>query len=215
MNTESVDESAEQKRATPRIDPDLSDIAAVQDGDGPAFERLVVKYQNRIFNLAFRMLNQREEAEELAQEIFLKVYRQLSSFRGDSLFSTWLYQVASNHCKNRIKYLQRRKQNLHDSIDKPIQTEEGQVERSIPDSSRVPEDLVDRKQIQNLVAEKIATLPENYREVVILRDIQGLSYEEIAKITGTAEGTVKSRLHRARQELKERLKPYFDSSMIE
>jgi RNA polymerase sigma-70 factor, ECF subfamily len=200
---------------TEREDADLADVGAAAKGDPQAFERLVLKYQDKIFNLAYRLLASREEAEELTQEIFLKVYRQVRSFRGDSLFSTWLYQVASNHCKNRLKYLQRRKQGLHDSLDAPIQTEEGQVERSIPDNTKIPETLVAGKELQRLVSEKIATLPEDYRMVVVLRDIQGLSYEEIAEITGTVEGTVKSRLHRARMELKERLKKYFDPSMLE
>ena len=197
------------------VDPDTLDLDAFRGGDARAFERLVLKYQDRIFNLAYRLLNHREEAQELTQEIFLKVYRQVGSFRGDSLFSTWLFQVASNHCKNRLKYLQRRRQHLHDSLDAPIETEEGQVERAIPDFSRIPEDEVARAQIQKLVSDQIATLPEDYRMVIVLRDIQGLSYEEIAQILHTAEGTVKSRLHRARLELKERLKPFFDRSLIE
>jgi RNA polymerase sigma-70 factor (ECF subfamily) len=196
-------------------DPDRAEIAAFRGGDVKAFERLVIKYQDRIYNLAYRMVHRREEAEELAQEVFLKAYRQLGGFRGDSLFSTWLFQVAANHCKNRLKYLQRRKAHLHDSLDAPIETEDGQVERTIPDVSRVPEDEVARAQIQKLVSDQIATLPEDYRMVIVLRDIQGMSYEEIARVLNTAEGTVKSRLHRARMELKERLKPYFDPSMIE
>jgi RNA polymerase sigma-70 factor (ECF subfamily) len=196
-------------------DPDRAEIEAFRGGDVKAFERLVIKYQDRIYNLAYRMVHRREEAEELSQEIFLKTYRQLAGFRGDSLFSTWLFQVAANHCKNRLKYLQRRKTQLHDSLDAPIETEDGQVERTIPDFSRVPEDEVARAQIQRLVSGQIATLPEDYRMVIVLRDIQGMSYEEIAQVLHTAEGTVKSRLHRARMELKERLKPYFDPSMIE
>ena len=202
----------DQKRST---DQDRADVRSFLEGDVRAFERLMVKYQDKVFNLAYRFLNSREEAEELSQEIFLKVYRQLKSFRGDALFSTWLFQVASNHCKNRLKYLQRRRRHLHESLDAPIETRDGQMERAIPDESLVPETLVGRMQIKRLVTEKIATLPEDYRIVLILRDIQGLSYQEISESTGTAEGTVKSRLHRARMELRKRLKPFFDPSMIE
>ena len=207
------DPSSERPGKT--ADPDAAEIEAFRGGDVRAFERLVLKYQDRIFNLSYRLLNQREEAQELTQEVFLKVYRQVGSFRGEALFSTWLFQVASNHCKNRLKYLQRRRYQLHDSLDAPIETEDGQVERTIPDFSHVPEDEVARAQIQKLVSDKIATLPEDYRVVIVLRDIQGMSYEEIAEVLRTAEGTVKSRLHRARMELKERLKPFFDPSMIE
>jgi RNA polymerase sigma-70 factor, ECF subfamily len=189
-----------------KVDPDREPIDAFLNGNKEAFEHLVIKYQDRIFHLAYRFMNNREEAEELSQEIFVKVFRQLGKFRGEALFSTWLFQVATNHCKNRLKYLQRRKAALHDSINAPIRTEEGEVERSIPDDTRVPEDLVEREQIRRMVREKIAALPEDFRTVLIMRDIQGMSYEEIATALGTAEGTVKSRLHRARSELKERLK---------
>jgi RNA polymerase sigma-70 factor (ECF subfamily) len=197
------------------MDPDAEDVAAFRGGDERAFARLVVKYQTRVFNVAYRMLNRREEAEELAQEIFLQVYRQGSSFRGDSLFSTWLFQVALNLCRNRLKYLKRRRAQLHDSLDQPIETSEGRIPRSIPDASHLPEDEVARAQLRRLCAEQIAELPDEYREIIILRDINGLSYEEIAEILSLAEGTVKSRLHRARMELRERLLPHCDRSLIE
>jgi len=184
-------------------------------GEKEAFEGLMLRYQAKIFNLSYRFMNDRQEAEELTQEVFFKVYRKLSGFRGDAKFSTWLFQVAVNHCRNRLKYLQRRKRQQHESLDQTLNTPEGEVQRQVPDETRIPEDLLQRRQTQQIVADKISTLPEEYRTVIVLRDIQGLSYEEIAQITGTVEGTVKSRLHRARNELRERLQFLFNEKGID
>ena len=163
------------------------------------------RHQAKVFNLAFRFLNSKEEAEDLTQEIFLKVYRKIGGFRGDARFSTWIFQIAANHCRNRLKYLQRRGRGRHDSLDETRDEGDGVRQRQMPDLTKIPQDLVEREQIKQIVTTEISHLPEEYRTVIILRDIQGFSYEEIAKITGALEGTVKSRLHRARMELKDRL----------
>jgi len=195
------------------VDPDAEDVAAFSAGNERAFERLVVKYQTRIFNVVFRMMNHREEAEELTQEVFLTFFRQGASFRGDSLFSTWLFQIAINQCRNRSRYLQRRRVHSHDPLDLSTEVREdhARVIRSIPDSSHVPEDEVEGAQMRVLIAAQIAELPPDQREIIVLRDIEGLTYEEIAAILHIAEGTVKSRLHRARMDLRDRLRPLLES----
>ncbi len=180
-------------------------IESAQRGDSESFERIVIAYQQRIFNLAFRLLGDKEEAEDLTQEVFLNVYKHLSSFRGDSQFSTWIYQVTLNHCRNRFKYLKRRFHQSTESLDDPLQSGEGDLERELPDEADLPEEALHRRQVQKLVQIAVQRLRPDYKEVIVLRDIQELSYQEISEVLGLPEGTIKSRLHRARWELKELL----------
>jgi RNA polymerase sigma-70 factor, ECF subfamily len=174
-------------------------------GDREAFDELVAKYYKRIYNLAYRFVGEPEEANDLAQEIFLATYQNLSKFRGDSKFSTWLFQIASNRGKNRFKYLKRR-----GFFSNRGRTEEGDesdsAPREIPDLSSNPETMLAGKQIQRIVQNAIDELEPDHKEIVLLRDIEGLSYEEIARILDLPEGTTKSRLHRARMVVKEKLK---------
>ncbi|MGQ9653801.1 MAG: RNA polymerase sigma factor [Thermodesulfobacteriota bacterium] len=178
-------------------------IELAQEGDRESFERIVIAYQQKVFNLAFRLLGEREEAEDLTQEVFINVFRHIGEFRGESQFSTWIYQVTTNHCRNRLKYLRRRFHHVTESIDDPVSTEEGEMGREIPDEGEIPEDQLYRRQVQELVQIALGRLRQEYREAVVLRDIQNLSYQEISEILGVPEGTIKSRLHRARWELKE------------
>lgn len=180
-------------------------IESAQKGDRESFERIVMAYQQKVYNMAFRLLGDREEAEDLTQEVFLNVFKHLSSFRGDSQFSTWIYQVTINHCRNRFKYLKRRFHQATESLDDPLQSEEGDVDRELSDESQVPEEALYRRQLQRIVQRAVARLRPDYREIIVLRDIQELSYQEISQVLGLAEGTIKSRLHRARWELKELL----------
>lgn len=180
-------------------------IQSAQKGDSESFERIVIAYQQRIFNLAYRLLGDKEEAEDLTQEVFLNVYKHLPSFRGDAQFSTWIYQVALNHCRNRFKYLKRRFHQSTESLDDPLQGGEGDLERELPDEADIPEEALHRRQVQRLVQRAVQLLRPDYREIIVLRDIQELSYQEISEVLGLPEGTIKSRLHRARWELKELL----------
>ena len=194
-------------------------IAPASDGDGEAVERsvrgdreafdlLVEKYYKKIYNVAYRFVGDREEANDLAQEIFTAAYKNLKKFRGDAKFSTWLFQIASNKGKNRFKYLKlrghfaNRWQRDEDEDRDPLQS-------GIPDHSTNPENLLAGKQIQRKVQEAIDDLDPDHKEIVILRDIEGLSYEEIAQILNLPEGTTKSRLHRARMVLTEKLKKVY------
>ena len=171
--------------------------------DEAAFNELVTLYQARVFHLVFRMLGDRAEAEDLAQEVFITVFKSIDGFRGDSKLSTWLYRVASNHCKNRIKYLDRRARNKKKELDEV--SEHGMLESaSMSSSAQIarPDHMVEAYEKERILKEAIASLEDDHRELIVLRDIESLSYEEIQDITGLPTGTVKSRLHRARHALK-------------
>jgi RNA polymerase sigma-70 factor (ECF subfamily) len=170
--------------------------------DELAFNELVRAYDKRVFRLVLRMLNDRAEAEDVTQEVFITVFKAIDSFRGDSKLSTWMFRVATNHCKNRIKYLDRRARGKKSELDEL--SEHGAVESaSMSSSAQVarPDQQAEANQIETIVRAAIAELDEDQRELVILRDVENLSYEEIQEITGLPEGTVKSRLHRARLQL--------------
>jgi len=171
--------------------------------DERAFEEVVVLYRDRVFGLILRMVGNREEAEDLAQEVFITVLKSIDSFRGEAKFSTWLYRIAANHTKNRMKYLQRRAYKATSEYDEAA---ERAVERGeAPSATRAfnPEAAMAGAQLDRVMQGAIAELDEDHRELVVLRDMEELSYEEIVDITGLNEGTVKSRLHRARTALKE------------
>jgi RNA polymerase sigma-70 factor (ECF subfamily) len=171
--------------------------------DEGAFNELVVTYQRRVFALVFRMLGRRDEAEDLAQEVFVQVFKAIDQFRGDSKLSTWIYRIAVNLCKNRTKYLSRRHANDQDDVDAmadrlPFSAAKGV---SVGGISR-PDELVEGMQLEVVVKRAIAQIEPEFREVLILRDVEDMSYEEIAEVTGLADGTVKSRIHRARAQLR-------------
>lgn len=189
----------------PENDDDKEIVKECLDGNREAFDVLVEKYYKKIYNLAYRFVGDSEEANDLAQEIFTAAYQNLSKFRGDAKFSTWLFQIASNRGKNRFKYLKRRgffaNKGLSDGTE-----EREPLQREIPDNSGNPEAILAGKQIQKIVQDAIDELEPDHKEIVLLRDIEGFSYDEIAKILNLPEGTTKSRLHRARMVVKEKLK---------
>lgn len=175
--------------------------------DEAAFNELILMYQGRIFRLVFRMLGDRAEAEDLAQEVFITVFKSIDGFRGDSKLSTWLYRVATNHCKNRIKYLQRRARGKkkefdeiaeHDAIESATMNSSASVPR--------PDAMVEAYEKERILKEAIAALDDDHKELIVLRDIEQLSYDQIQEITGLPEGTVKSRLHRARHALRDKVR---------
>jgi RNA polymerase sigma-70 factor (ECF subfamily) len=182
-------------------------LRKLRDRDERAFREMVERYQDPIFNLIYRMIGHRAEAEELAQDVFITVFKSIDSFRGESKFSTWLYRIAANTCKNRIKYLARRHERATGELDDAAESE-AHAQGGGPIGAghiATPDRALEGVQLERLVQTAIAELDEEQRLVVILRDVEELSYEEIAQITGLPEGTVKSRLHRARLALKERL----------
>jgi RNA polymerase sigma-70 factor, ECF subfamily len=175
--------------------------------DERAFRDLVEQYQDRVFSLILRMIGSREEAEDVAQEVFVTVFKSIEQFRGDAKLSTWLYRVAINHCKNRVKYLARRHDRSTGALDEVAERVAAAQGGSPIASGEIarPDRALEGAELGRLVQAAIASLEEDHRLVVVLRDIEELSYEDICAITGLPEGTVKSRLHRARLALKEKL----------
>lgn len=172
--------------------------------DEAAFNLFVRTYQEKVFALVYRMLGNRAEAEDLSQEVFITVFRSIESFRGDSKLSTWLYRVAVNHTKNRVKYLDRRARKGHGDID---DAPELAVSKGGPVSARIdrPDEATEGTELEVKIRVALKALDPDHRELIVLRDLEGLAYEEIVTITGLPDGTVKSRLHRARAALREAL----------
>lgn len=181
-------------------------IRRLQQRDERAFEEMVRLYQHKVYNLVYRMLGSQEEAEDVAQEVFVTVFKAIDSFRGEAKFSTWLYRIAANHCKNRMKYLGRR---FHKATGELNEAAEREMQDAQPSAMRPhidgPDAILEGLELERSVQAGIAQLDEDHRVVVILRDVEDLSYEEISSITGVELGTVKSRLHRARLQLKDHM----------
>lgn len=177
-------------------------LGRLRDRDEAAFRELVAEHRDRVFNLTYRMLGNKAEAEDLAQEVFITVFRSIESFRGDARLSTWLYRVAVNHCKNRIKYLDRRVTRGHDPLD---DAHDGAISDGGPVVSRIdrPDEARAGTELEAVIRKALTMLEEEHRTLIVLRDLEGLAYEEIMQITGLPEGTVKSRLHRARAALRD------------
>jgi RNA polymerase sigma-70 factor, ECF subfamily len=184
-------------------------VQRLKERDKRAFEELISRHQTQIFNLLYRMTGVREEAEDLVQEVFVNVYKKIALFRGDSPLATWIYRIAYNACTNRRKYLRRRRDRDRQPLDEI-------AERRIVDSGTMstsarlarPDEEAEGLEMERLVQDAISALDEEQRAILVLRDVQNVAYEEIAAITGLPIGTVKSRLHRARMALKERLAPH-------
>lgn len=179
--------------------------------DEAAFREMVRLHQDQVLNFTYRMLGNREEAQDLAQEVFFTVFKSIDSFRGDSKFSTWLYRITVNHCKNRHKYLARRQFHAAQPLEAADRHGSGLGDGptiSLQAKISEPDKILAGKQLEAAIQHEIANLDEEHRVLIILRDIQGLSYQEISAITELAPGTVKSRLHRARMSLKARLAKY-------
>lgn len=193
---------------------ELRFIQRLCERDERAFNELVELYQDRVFRLVYRMLGRRDEAEDMVQEVFVQVFKAIGTFRGDSKLATWVYRIAVNLCKNRVKYLWRRRTEAQDEFEategKKSHTGAGGVT-----SGEVagPEQAVQGYQLELIIKRCIAELEPDFSEVLVLRDVEGLSYEEITEITGLADGTVKSRIHRARATLKAKVERHFGEKL--
>jgi len=174
---------------------------AFRRGDQQAFNRLVALYQKKMYNLALGYVKQEDEARDLTQDIFITVFRQIDKLKEDEKFGAWLYQLAINHCRNRYQHLRRRNFFSSQSLDDP----------DIPlhlTSGETPEKEYEQKNTARQVRKAIASLNPAEKEIILLRDLQGLTYEEISEVLNLPLGTVKSKLNRARLALKNRLKKY-------
>lgn len=176
-------------------------IKKCQQGDLEAFEKLILSYQKKVYTIAYRYVGRREEAEDLAQEAFIKVYRSLKTFRGDSSFSTWLYHVVTNVCRDALRKNSRKLE--EDSLDCAVTTEKGEIRREIVDWSMSPAFLYEQKELGEFLQSLINQLSPEYKAVILMREIQDMSYEEIAQAMNCSLGTVKSRLSRARKTLRD------------
>ena len=184
-------------------DEDVMERCAM--GSEAAFRALVQRYRSRIMNLVCRFINDRDRAEEISQEVFLRVFRNRERYRKSGKFSTWIFTIAVNLTKNEIRSRVRHRGTF--SLDAMEEDSSGQG-ASFPDSNPLPDEDLNAHQIGEKVAEALRKIPPRYREAVVLRDVEGLSYEEVGQILRIPGGTVRSRINRARLMLKERLKPY-------
>ena len=172
-------------------------VQKVLKGDVNAFETLVLEYEKNVYNIALRMTGNSEDASDMTQEAFIKAYNSLQSFRGDSKFSVWLYRIATNVCLDFLRSRSRKP-----TVSLSMEDNEGEeVELDVADESQSPELLLDRQMTRESVRRGLDTLSPEYRQILLLREIQGLSYDEISQALGLEVGTVKSRIFRARKKL--------------
>ena len=180
-------------------------IARLRERDEQAFSEIFKRFGDKVFSLVYRMLGNRHEAEDVTQEVFVTVFKTIDGFRGEAKFSTWLLRIAANPSKNRIKSLARRP-------PEGGELDEGAPARAaaaggpaMPTQIEGPDQLLEAAEMESIMQAAIGKLDEEHRLLVILRDVEELSYQEIGEITGLPEGTIKSRLHRARLAIKEEL----------
>ncbi len=195
-----------QKRSAVRSDEEL--MALVVEGDRVAFDQLVRRYYRKIYATCYRLLNNREEAEDAVQDVFLKVYRNAASFKQEKRFSTWVYRVAVNHCLNRLRWKKKRRWlSLDRFVRKSGEEENGTRLADFVEEKKVlqPDENLLRAERAWAVRKAIASLPEQQRVAVILHRYEGLSYKEIADVMGTSVSSVEARLHRAKVALAKKL----------
>ena len=172
------------------------------------YEAIVQRYARHVYNIAYRMAGNEADARDLVQEAFLRVYRALRRVEPDAPLERWLYRIVSNL---HIDLLRKRPRARVESLDAPVETARGEVSKEIADLESSPEAILEREQLDAAIQRALGTLPQELRLVVVLSDIEGLAYEEIATMLRIPLGTVKSRLHRARQSLQQRLRPYVEA----
>lgn len=174
-------------------------IRRAKQGDMLAFEELILKHEKIVYNVALRMMNHSEDARDISQEVFLKAYRNLANFDERSAFSTWLYRITHNTC---IDEMRKRKGKQSYSLEEELENEDGSMQRQIADEGDTPEESLLREEQKSEILQALDTLSEEHKAAIILRDVKGLSYEEISEILELSLGTVKSRISRARNQCK-------------
>lgn len=188
------------------IDADYETVLCCQKGDVEAFEEVVRKYQKKMFNISYRITGDYNEAAEVVQDAFVSAYRNIKGFKGKSKFSTWLYTIVVNLSKNRLRRIKDRSRREPFSMDDSVETENGKIKTERASDGPSVLQRLEKREIMQRVQECIYSLDNEFREVIVLRDVQGFSYDEISAMLKTAEGTVKSRLHRAREAVRNCLK---------
>jgi RNA polymerase sigma-70 factor, ECF subfamily len=195
-----------QTNVTGDTGEDLALVQAAREGDIGAFEQLLKRYDRNVFRIANHITQNREDAEDVVQDAFLKAYQKLDQFQGNSKFYTWLVRIAVNEA---LMKLRKRKASKTVSIDEDVETEEGFVPREVTDWGPNPEQLYKQAELGDILEKTIQGLPSGFRTVFVLRDVEGLSTEETADALGLSIPAVKSRLLRARLQLRERLSRHF------
>lgn len=177
----------------------------------PSFDEVFARYERKVFNVIYRLVGNYEDAEDLTMETFVNAYRAFDRFRGDSAVYTWLYRIAINVCKNRFKQKKRSAHVAVESLDEPLMGDEGPMHREVPDDRLNPHRAVESQELQRVIQKAIAELAPEYRVPIVLRELQGLSYAEIAEVMQIPVDTVKTRIFRARRQLEARLRPYLQA----
>jgi RNA polymerase sigma-70 factor, ECF subfamily len=199
-------EAIQSKATETAVSDELALVQAAKQGDVGAFEQLVKRYDRNIFRIAQHITQNREDAEDVVQDAFLKAYENLDQFQGNSKFYTWLVRIAVNES---LMKLRRRKTSKTVSMDEDVETEEGSMPREFADWSPNPEQQYGQSELGEILRKTIQGLPTSFRTVFVLRDVEGLSTEETAEMLDLSIPAVKSRLLRARLQLRERLNKYF------
>jgi RNA polymerase sigma-70 factor, ECF subfamily len=181
------------------LDAEEARYDSLREGDEAAFARFMRAHEERVFRIAMRWLGSVEEARDLTQDVFLTLSRKLSQFEGNARLSTWVYRVAVNHAKNRLRYLSRRRARAHDSLDaRPVELSDGRLSAALPG----PHEVLAARQLAETLGRALETLSPSHRQIVVWRDVEGLTYEQMSARLGLPVGTVKSRLHRGRAQLR-------------
>lgn len=184
-------------------------VSRLRARDEDAFVELVQTYQHKVFNVVVRIVGDRAEAEDVAQEVFVAIFKHVDGFRGDAKFSTWVYRIATNTARNRIKYLARRSHKYHQNYEDSPDTVKD--ENPLSGTLEQPEEKAMGNELELIIKDGLAELNDIHRTIIVLRDIENLSYAEIAEVVELPEGTVKSRLFRARAALKSYVQERYDA----
>ena len=185
---------------------DTSLVERCRTNDEAAFNEVVARYKTKIYNYIYRMTGSSDDAEDLTQEVFIRMYTSIDSFRSQSSLNTWLFRIAGNLCIDRFRRSKNRTAAY--SLDDPIGDSEGETTHEVPDHTYEPQRLLENEEMAEQIQRALAQLPEKLRATLLLHDIEGLPYEEIAQVVGCPLGTVKSRLFNARMQLRQRLAGY-------
>ncbi|MGH9946010.1 MAG: sigma-70 family RNA polymerase sigma factor [Pyrinomonadaceae bacterium] len=183
-------------------------IERLRAGESDAFDQLVCRYSNELFSLAFRLTQDREDANDIVQETFLSAVRGIGSFRGDAELKTWLFRIAINHSRNRFRWWKRRSRDRTVSLDDSVGNTDLIEADRIADQGLNPEQKALEREREHAIMRELAKLPLKFREAVVLCDIEGRSYDEVSEILGIGLGTVKSRIARGRSSLRQRLRDF-------
>jgi RNA polymerase sigma-70 factor, ECF subfamily len=182
-------------------------IGLINSGDLDSMETLMNRYTSKAYQIAYSILGNRDDAEEVTQDSFVRIYRALPNFRGDSEFSTWMYRIVVNQARNKYRWNRRRGMHLSVSLNKESETDDGpNLKIEVPDKAKTPDKEIIFNEWEGEIAEEIKKLPPVNREALILRNVRNLSYEQIATLLDCKVGTIKSRIARAREELRRRLR---------